>query len=41
MKIIDVRDAQQKQKQKKQKNKDRTEAIKKGWEVNDFVVHLR
>ena len=40
MEIIDVRDAQQKQKQKKT-NKHRTEAIMKGWEVNDFVVHLR
>ena len=39
MKIIDVRDAQQKKKNKN-KNKDRTEAIMKGCEVNDIVVHL-
>ena len=41
MKIIDEKEIQQ----KKKKNKDRkqqggTEAMMKGWELNDFVVHL-
>ena len=44
MKIVDKRETQKKQKQK-QTNKDRkeqggTEAIVKGWELNDSVVHL-
>ena len=44
MKIIDERETQKKQK-KTNKNKDRkeqggTKAIVKGWELNDFVVHL-
>ena len=43
MKTIDEREMQKK---KKRKNKQRqkgargTGAIKKGWELNDFVVHL-
>ena len=46
MKIIDERETQKKQQQQQQKtNKDRkeqgeTEAIVKGWELHDFVVHL-
>ena len=47
MKIIDERETQKKQQQQQQQktNKDRkeqgeTEAIVKGWELNDFVVHL-
>ena len=44
MKIIDERKTQKKQQQQKT-NKDRkeqgeAEAIVKGWELNDFVVHL-
>ena len=44
MKIIDERETQKKPK-KTNKNKDRkeqggTKAIVKGWELNDFVVHL-
>ena len=44
MKIIDERETQKKTK-KTNKNKDRkeqggTKAIVKGWELNDFVVHL-
>ena len=44
MKIIDERETQKKKKQTN-KNKDRkeqggTKAIVKGWELNDFVVHL-
>ena len=43
MKIVDERETGEKKQQKK--NKDRkeqgaTEAIKKGSELNDFVVHL-
>ena len=46
MKIIDERETQKKEQQQQQKtNKDRkeqgeTEAIVKGWELHDFVVHL-
>ena len=45
MKIIDERVTQKNQKQKKKKtvkNKGETEAIVKGWELNnfDFFVHL-
>ena len=48
MKIVDERETQKKKKQQQQRkitNKDRkeqrgTEAIMKGSELNDFVVHL-
>ena len=47
MKIIDERETQKKEQQQQQQktNKDRkeqgeTEAIVKGWELHDFVVHL-
>ena len=45
MKIIDETETKNKKEQKKNKNKDgkeqgRTEAIVKGWVLNDFVVHL-
>ena len=47
MRIIDGRETQKKQKEQENKetNKDRkeqreTEAIAKGWELNDFAVHL-
>ena len=44
MKTIDERELQKKQQQKKNKQRQKgargTEAIVKGWELNDFVVHL-
>ena len=46
MKIVDERETQKKKKKQKQKkNKDRkeqggTESMVKGWELNDFVLHL-
>ena len=44
MKIVDERETQKKKKKQK-KNKDRkeqggTESMVKGWELNDFVLHL-
>ena len=40
MNIIDEKEAQKKKKKKKtdRKEQGRTEAIVKGWELNDFVV---
>ena len=42
MKAIDEREMQKptKEKQKRQKGTGGTEAIVKGWELNDFVVYL-
>ena len=44
MKIVDERETQKQQQQKinkqRQKGARRTEAIVKGWELNDFVIHL-
>ena len=42
MKTIDERQMQKttKEKQTKEKGARGTEAIVKGWELNDFVVHL-
>ena len=43
MKIIDERELQKKQQKKnkqRQKGARGTEAIVKGWELNDFVLHL-
>ena len=44
MKTIDQREWQKKKQQKKNKQRQKgakgTEAIAKGWELNDFVVHL-
>ena len=43
MKIVDEREMQKTTKKKnkqKQKGARGTEAIVKGWELNDFVVHL-
>ena len=43
MKIIDEREMQKrtkKQANKDRKNKEETEAIKKGWELDNFAVHL-
>ena len=42
MKTIDERDMQNQQKKNKHRQKEArgTEAIVKGWELNDFVVHL-
>ena len=42
MKTIDEREMQKttKEKQKRQKGTGETEAIVKGWELNDFVVYL-
>ena len=44
MKIIDERETQKKSKTKQTKKGSKeqrgTEAIVKGWELNDFVVHL-
>ena len=43
MKTIDERELQKKQQKKNkqsQKGARGTEAIVKGWELNDFVVHL-
>ena len=41
MKIIDERELQKTKKEKQTKTGAReTEAIVKGWELNDFVVHL-
>ena len=41
MKIIDEREMQETAKEKqKQKGARGTEALVKGWELNDFVVHL-
>ena len=42
MKTIDEREMQKQQKKNKQRQKGamRTEAIVKGWELNDFVAHL-
>ena len=37
-KIIDERETQKKKKDRKEHG--RTEAIVKGWELNDFVEHL-
>ena len=31
---------QQQQQQQKQRQKRQTEAIVKGWQINDFVLHL-
>ena len=39
MKIIDEKEIQQK-KNKDRKEQGGTEAMMKGWELNDFVVHL-
>ena len=45
MKIIDERKTQKqnetKQKKQRQERKRVTKAIVKGWELNDFLVHLR
>ena len=42
MKIIDERETQKKQTNKqRQKRTMETKATVKGWELNDFVVHLR
>ena len=42
MKTIDEREIQKTKKKEKQRQKGArgTEAIVKGWELNDFVVHL-
>ena len=42
LKAIDEREMQKKQKKNRQKQKGArwTEAIVKGWELNDFAVHL-
>ena len=41
MKIIDEREMQETTKEKqKQKGARGTKALVKGWELNDFVVHL-
>ena len=41
MKTIDERKMQKKQKNKQRQKRARgTEAIVKGWELNDFAVHL-
>ena len=41
MKIIDEREMQERRKEKqRQKGAMGTEAIVKGWDLNDFVVHL-
>ena len=41
MKTIDEREMQKTTKEKqRQKGARETEAIAKGWELNDFVVHL-
>ena len=44
MKTIDEKEMQKKRKQKKNKQRQKgargTEAIVKGWELNDFVMHL-
>ena len=42
MKTIDEREMQKTKKENKQRHKGarRTEAIVKGWGLNDFVVHL-
>ena len=42
MKIVDERETQKNNKNTKKDRKEQggTEAIVKGWELNDFVVHL-
>ena len=40
MKIIDERGMQKGKKKKKRKETRETEAIAKGWEINDFVERL-
>ena len=44
MKTIDEKECKKKRKQKKNKQRQEgargTEAIVKGWELNDFVMHL-
>ena len=40
MKTIDERKMEKTAKEKQTKAERRTEAIVKGWELNDFVVHL-
>ena len=44
MKIIDKKETQKKERKKKKEktgeDKGVTQAIVKGWELNDFVVHL-
>ena len=45
MEVVDEREKKKKKETNKQTNKDRKEqgrreAIVKGWELNDFVVHL-
>ena len=42
MKIIDETEKQKrKKKTETEKNKGMTQALTKGWELNDFSVHLR
>ena len=40
IKIIDERETQNKTKNKDRRKQGGTEALLKGWELNDFVVHL-
>ena len=40
MKTIDEREMQKTKEKQRQKGARGTEAIVKGWELNDFVVHL-
>ena len=40
MKIIDDRETEKKKNKKDRKEQVGTEAVVKGWELNDFVVHL-
>ena len=40
MKTIDEREMQKTKEKQRQKGARETEAIAKGWELNDFVVHL-
>ena len=40
MKVRDEKETQKKKKKKNRKEQVGTEAIMKGWKLNDFVVHL-
>ena len=40
MKIIDDRETEKNKNKKDRKEQVGTEAVVKGWELNDFVVHL-
>ena len=40
MKVIDERETKKKKKKKDRKEQGKSEAIVKGWELNDFVLQL-